>query len=76
MIRLSGKWVSFLVNQPETGMGYQIATLVLKDGRKFEQAVIIEGCLAGIRGYDLIPFKEEEIENIIVTHAKWDWNKK
>lgn len=76
MLKLSDKWAPILVSQPETGMDYQIVTVILKDGRKFEQAVHTGGYLTKIRGYDSIPFKEEEIEDIIVTHAKWDWREK
>ncbi len=26
-----------------------------------------------IRGLEFIPFKDEDIKDIIVTHDKWDW---
>ena len=71
MITLSDKWGPYLVSQGETGMGYQIASIFLKDGRKFDQAVIVGDTIAEIRGYDNIPFSENEIEKIVVTHDKW-----
>jgi hypothetical protein len=74
MIKLSEKW-SKLSWMPETGMGYQIATVVLKDGRRLNQVVIIEGLIAGIRNVTDIPFQEDDIEDIIITHDKWDWSK-
>jgi hypothetical protein len=73
MLALSNKWAAELVAQPETGMGYQIATIVLKDGRRYEQAVIVGGYITKIRGLKDIPFLESDIRQIIVTHAKWDF---
>ena len=41
MLPLSGKWASKLAAEPETGMGYQIASILLKDGKRFDQVVIV-----------------------------------
>jgi hypothetical protein len=73
-LKLSSRWVNYLKSQPETGMGYQIVSVILKDGRRFDQAAIILPYIGGVRGFDDIPFKEEEIDQIIVTHDKWDWS--
>ena len=37
MVNLSEKWISRLLSQGETGMDYQIATIILKDGKQFRQ---------------------------------------
>jgi hypothetical protein len=71
---LSAEWIRRVKSQGETGMGYSIATVMLKDGRKFDQAVIVLPYIGGIRGYKDIPFREDEIEEIRVTHEKWDWS--
>ena len=71
MIELSTKWASKLAANPETGMGYQIATVVLKDGRKFDQVAIVEGRITMIRKCNGIPFNEDQIDQIVVTHEKW-----
>ena len=69
MFELSEKWASFLTNQPETGMGFQIVTIHLCDGRVFEDVVIDSGHITRI-GYSLnIPFTEADIEKITVTHG-------
>jgi hypothetical protein len=39
MLPLSGKWARKLAAEPETGMGYQIASIVLKNGNRFDQVV-------------------------------------
>jgi hypothetical protein len=57
-------------------MGYQIASIVLKDGRKYDQAVIAGGIVTKIWNIDDIPFREDDIDQIIVTHAKWDFNER
>jgi hypothetical protein len=75
MLALSDKWAKGLVSQPETGMGYQIATIVLHDGRQFEQAVIEGGYITKIRGQKSIPFAESDMAQIIITHDKWDFRK-
>jgi hypothetical protein len=74
MIELSAKWVAELIDKPETGMGYQIVSVVLTDGRRFDQVGVIDGRITGIRGLDDIPFTADEIAQIILTHDKWDFN--
>jgi len=70
-LQLSDKRLSFLVNQPETGMGYQVCTIRLKDGQEFKQAIVDSGFVTKIKDTNGIPFSEDEIEEIIVTHDKW-----
>lgn len=74
MITLSNKWEPKLVAQGETGMGYQIATVVLKDGRRFDRVVIVGAHITQIKDIEGIPFSEDQINEIIVTHDKWDFN--
>ena len=67
MLQLSDKWAPLLVRQPETGMGYQIATVVLSNGRRFNDVLIQQGLITRIKGLTVIPFSESEIIDIIVT---------
>jgi hypothetical protein len=73
MLQLSDKWGPRLVSQPETGMGYHVATILLRSGRRYEQALIESGVVTRIRGLTEIPFKDEDIADIVVTHDKWDF---
>jgi hypothetical protein len=73
MIRLPEKWIQELATEPETGMGYQVVSVVLIDGRRFNQAVIVEGQITEIRGLAQIPFEESQIADVVVTHDKWDF---
>jgi hypothetical protein len=65
-LALSDKWAPVLLKQPETGMGYQIASIFLKDGRRFDRVTIVGGYVTKVGESLEIPFQEEDIENIIV----------
>ncbi len=68
MITLSKKWAKVLVSEPESGMGYQVASIYLKDGRRFDQVMIVEGRITSIEDDPYIPFTEADIDRIVVTH--------
>lgn len=74
MINLSEKWARELATKPETGMGYQIVSITLANGQKFDQVAVVEGRITEIRGLREIPFTEEQIAQITLTHDKWDFN--
>lgn len=74
MLELSTKWGDFLREQYETGMGYWVVSVVLRNGRRFDRAVIIDsGHLTQIFGLADIPFEEKDIAELVVTHDKWDF---
>lgn len=74
MLTLSSRWLKELAAKPETGMGYQVISIILKDGKRFDQVVVVEGYITQIRGVDGIPFSSDDIAQIIVTHDKWNFN--
>ena len=51
-------------------MGYQIASIVLRDGTRFDHVMIVGGVVTEIAGIKEIPFTEAEIVEIHVTHGK------
>lgn len=57
----------------ETGAGYQIVSVELKDGRRFDQAVVSEGCIVEVRGYYEIPFSPDEVAAVSVNHKVWNF---
>ena len=68
---LSERLSQQLKSLPETGMGYQICSVVLIDGRIFEKVLILNGNeIANINGQVEIPFLLDQIEKIVVTHDK------
>ena len=72
--RFSGSWADTVRHLGETGMGYTVVSITLKDGRTFNQAVIDTGYLCRIRGLFDVPFAEEDIVEIKQTNATWNWN--
>lgn len=70
MIALSSKWAKVLISQPETGMGYQVVTVFLKDGRQIEKVMIVGGTITSVHGSPTIPSEEADIDEIVVTHDK------
>lgn len=73
-LQLSQQWITFLNNQPETGMGYWVASVILQDGRRFDRVVIIDGAITQIYGMTQIPFQDGNIASIIITHDKWKFD--
>ena len=62
-----------LKRSSETGIGYQVVSVELKDGRFFDQVVASEGCIIEVRGHEEIPFAPEEIASVIVNHKRWNF---
>jgi hypothetical protein len=70
----AGKWRDHVRALPETGMGYIVVSVALRDGRTFDQVLISDtGYVDRVRGLPDIPFIEDDIVKIIATHRKWDW---
>ena len=68
MLKLSDKWAAVLAGQRETGMGYQVVTVRLKDGRQFAGVAVVGGSISRIAGTESVPFADDDIESILVTH--------
>jgi hypothetical protein len=60
-----------LKREKETGLGYQIVSVVLKDGTRFEQVVASEGCIIAVRGFTEAPFEISEVAT--VNHRRWNF---
>ena len=57
----------------ETGIGYQIVAVQLKDGRCFEQVVVSECCIIEVRGYAEIPFAPVDVASVSINHKRWNF---
>ena len=57
----------------ETGIGYQVVSVELKDGRVFEQVAISEGCIIEVRGYVEIPFSPDDVAAVSINHKRWNF---
>jgi len=69
VLELSEKWAPVLATQPETGMGFQIVSVFLNDGRHFDRVTVVGGIITQVNGESEIPFTENEISDIRVTHG-------
>jgi hypothetical protein len=69
MLFLSERWTEVLATQPETGMGYQIVSVTLKDGRRFDNVTVVGGIISRLPATVPEWFSDEEIEDILVTHG-------
>jgi hypothetical protein len=62
-----------LKDAEETGFGYQVVSVQLKDGRIFEQVVISEGCIIEVRGFKEIPFACDDVTSVSINHKRWNF---
>lgn len=57
----------------ETGFGYQVVSVGLKDGRCFDQVLVSEGCIIEVRGYAEIPFAPDVVASVSINHKRWNF---
>ena len=69
------EWIDYLKRESETGMGYQVVALKLRDGRTFDQVVAANGLFTQVRGHKEIPFNEGDVMSVHVNHKRWDFHK-
>lgn len=62
-----------LKRSAETGLGYHIVSVELKDGRCFDQVVASECCIIEVRGYAEIPFAPHEVASVSINHKIWNF---
>jgi len=61
MLALSSKWAPFFKSVPETGMGYVIVSVILKDGSRFDRVCVVGGIITKVGDSASIPFSEADI---------------
>ena len=65
--------VEVLKKAEETGMGYQVVLVELKDGRAFDQVITSEGYIIEVRGCKEIPFSTEDVVSVSINHKRWNF---
>ena len=73
LVPIPSESADLLKQEKETGIGYQVVSVKLKDGRCYEQAVASEGCIIQVRGYENVPFAPNELESVRVNHKRWNF---
>lgn len=63
-VPLSPKWIEYLLQLPETGMGYQLVKIFLKNGKVLHKRKVINGSLLVLPPNEII--SKDEIVKIEV----------
>lgn len=69
-VPLGERWAAVLLKEPETGMGYQVATITLHDGRWFDDVTIVDGAATGLPPQVAEWLTDSDIASITVTHGR------
>jgi hypothetical protein len=73
LITIPNEWADSLKGQGDTGLGYQVVSVGLKDGWRFDPVVASESCVIQVRGYGDVPFEMEEVASVQVNHRHWNF---
>jgi hypothetical protein len=73
LVPIPSESVDQLRREKETGIGYQVVSVSLKDGRYFDQVVTSEGCVIQVRGHEGVPFAPDEVASVSVNHKRWNF---
>ena len=64
-----------LLDQAETGMGYQTGDVVLRNGEVVRHVAFVDGRVAEVRGCSGIPFDARDVVDIKLTHVRWSFRR-
>lgn len=73
LVPIPSRFVDLLKQAKETGIGYQVVSVELKDGRSFDQVATSEGCIIEVRGHKEIPFASDDVASVSVNHKRWNF---
>jgi hypothetical protein len=57
-LKLSDSFINILVNQPETGMGYQLVKVILKSGKILHQHKVLNSEILMLEDHENINVKD------------------
>lgn len=73
LVPIPSGFLDLLKQTGETGIGYQVISVQLRDGTTFDQVVASEGCIIEVRGYKEIPFTPGDVTAVSVNHKHWNF---
>jgi len=73
LIPIPRELAEHLKRQSETGMGYHVVSVTLKNGQHFDQVVASEGFIIQVRGHRDVPFAADDVAAVDVTHKRWNF---
>ncbi len=57
----------------ETGPGYHVVEVKLRNGKCFDQVITSEGCVIHVRGHKEVPFAPDDVASVSVNHKLWNF---
>jgi hypothetical protein len=54
-------------------LGYQFVWVELKDGRRFDPAIVSEDCIIAVKGYKDVPFTAEDVASVTLSEKRWNF---
>jgi len=73
LVPIPCRFVDQLKEAEETGIGYQVVGIELKDGRTFDQVAVSDGWIVEVRGHRNIPFSPEDVASLAINHMDWNF---
>ena len=73
LVPIPVEFLQQLKDAEETGIGYQVVQIRLKDGRSFDQVATSNNYIIEVRGYRNSPFASEDIVSVVVNHKSWNF---
>lgn len=73
LVPIPAEFADSLKQVGETSIGYQVISVELKDGRRFDQVLSSEGCIIEVRGHKNIPFGSDDVMSVRVNHKRWNF---
>ena len=67
------EWAEYLRRQRETGPGYQVVSVELRNGKCFDHVVTSEGCVIHVRGHRDVPFTPDDVASVSLNHNPWNF---
>ena len=73
LVPIPAEFADSLKQAEETGIGYRVISVKLRDGRCVEQVLASEGCIIEVRGHKDIPFGPDDVVSVRVNHRRWNF---
>ena len=70
MLNVDGKWLKKLLELPESGMGYHLVDITLKDGRAMKKVIVVDAEMV------CLPEEFEDTHESDITEIKMSYPKK
>jgi hypothetical protein len=73
LVPIPREHADLLKRHRETGPGYHVVSVTLKNGKHFDQVVTSEGCVIHVRGHKDVPFAPDDVATVGVNSQPWNF---